>query len=75
MARIKGKMSFSNAAYEILKSEKKPLSPKEVFELAIKKGLITSEGKTPKASMAARLWSDKRFVSAGSGKWTLKEGI
>lgn len=67
-------MSFSNAAYEILKSEKRPLSPKEVWELATKKGLVATEGKTPRASMAARLWSDKRFVSSGSGKWTIKEG-
>jgi len=73
MPRIKGKLSFSDAAYEVLKAEKKPLSPTEVVELAIKKKLIGTESKRPGVTMAARLWSDERFVSAGSGKWTLKK--
>ena len=72
MPSPKGKMSFSNAAYEVLKTERKPLSPKQVIELAIKKGLIVTEGKTPRSSMAARLWAGERFVSAGGGKWELK---
>lgn len=73
MPRVKGKMSFSDAAYKVLKSEKKPLSPTEVVELAIRRRLIETESKRPGATMAARLWSDDRFVSVGAGKWTLKE--
>jgi len=71
--RVKGKMSFSDAAYEVLKSENRPLSPTEVVALAIKRKLIGTESKRPGATMAARLWSDDRFVSVGSGKWNLKE--
>jgi len=73
MARSEGKMSFSNAAYEILKTSKTPLGPKEIADKAIEKRLIVSKSKRPGATMAGRLWSDKRFVSAGDGKWILRK--
>lgn len=72
MPKTEGRMSFSDAAYEILKSAKTPLGPKEVVDKAIKKGLIVTKSKRPAATMAGRLWSDKRFVSVGSGKWSLR---
>jgi len=75
MANVLGQMSFSDAAYEVLKSGKRPLTPTDIAQEAIKKGLLRTNSKRPGATMAARLRSDKRFVSAGSGKWTLKEGI
>lgn len=71
-ARTLGRMSFANAAYEVLKSAKKPLTPTRVVQEALKRGLIETNSKRPGATMAARLWLDPRFVSAGSGKWTLK---
>jgi hypothetical protein len=68
-------MSFSNAAYKVLKSSKTPLKPTEVVKIAIEKGFIETNSKRPGATMAARLWGDKkRFVSVGSGKWTIKKG-
>ncbi len=72
MPRPEGKMSFSNAANEILKNSKTPLTPTEIADKAIQKGLIITQSKRPGATMAGRLWFDKRFTSAGSGKWTLK---
>jgi len=71
MPRIEGEMSFSDAAYEILKSEKHPMGPTDIVEKAIEKGLIKTNSKRPGATMAGRLWSDKRFISAGSGTWKL----
>jgi hypothetical protein len=50
-------MSFLKAAEEILRTSKRPLSTAEITELAIRKGLITTRGKTPTATMAARLYA------------------
>jgi len=72
MAIQKGKMSFSNAAYTILKTAKRPLGPAKIAELAIERGIIETSSKRPAATMASRLLGDDRFVSAGSGKWMLK---
>ena len=71
MAKIEGQMSFSNAAYEVLKTSKVPLSPKEIVDEAIEKGLITTHSKRPEATMAGRLWANKRFIRVGNGKWKL----
>ena len=71
--KVKGKLSFTKASYEVLKAAKNPLSPNEIVNLAISQGLIKTESKRPGATMAGRLWSNDQFVSAGSGKWTLKE--
>jgi len=73
MAKIEGEMSFSSAAYEVLKTSETPLSPKEIVDKAIEKGLITTHSKRPAATMAGRLWANKRFLSAGNGKWKLSE--
>ena len=72
MAKILSKLSFSDAAYEILKAQKQPLTPSEIVDIAIRKGLIITNSKRPGGTMAARVWADKRFVSAGNGRWTLE---
>jgi len=72
MAKVAGRMSFSDAAYRILKYAKIPLTPTEIADRAVKKGLIMTSSKRPGATMGGRLRYDKRFVSASSGKWTLK---
>ena len=74
MPKVKGKLSFTKASYEVLKAAKNPLSPNEIVNLAISQGLIETESKRPGATMASRLWSNDQFVNVGSGKWTLKEG-
>jgi restriction endonuclease Mrr len=73
------KLSFKDAAFKILKAEKEPLSAKEIVELAFQKELLSSDGKTPHASMAAQLYVDinknkkSKFKKVGKGKFTLIE--
>ncbi len=48
-------MTFLNAAYKILKENGKPLHSKKVTEIALKRGLLKTAGKTPAATMNALL--------------------
>lgn len=50
--------SFKDIAYQILKETKKPLHSKEIVEIALKKGLLKTSGKTPEATMNATLIID-----------------
>jgi hypothetical protein len=50
-------MTFYEAALQILKSSRKPLTSEEITELALERGLIVSRGKTPVATMAAELYT------------------
>ncbi|MDP2731363.1 MAG: winged helix-turn-helix domain-containing protein [Dehalococcoidales bacterium] len=65
--------SYTKAAIEILKTEKKPLGPKEVVDIALKRKLIISNSKRPAATMAGRLYSNrgKWFESDGAGRYFL----
>ena len=69
---VKGRKSFCEAAYEILKRENRPMSPREICDLAIKRRLIVTNSERPSGTMAARLWKSKRFESIGSGKWIIR---
>ena len=75
MPKILGKMSFTEAAHEVLKREKRPLGPKEITDIAIKQKLIVTNSKRPAATMAGRLYSNrgKLFESVGSGRYIIKE--
>ncbi len=56
-------MKFLEIAYKILKEEQKPLSPDEIWEIVTLKGfdkLLKSKGKTPWATLGARLYVDVR---------------
>lgn len=64
--------TFKQCAYEILLEAGKPLHSKEITKIAIGKGLISTEGKTPEATMNAQLVVDinskkekSMFVKAG----------
>jgi restriction system protein len=72
--------SFKDAAFQVLKSENKPLSIQEITLIASKKRLFTSSGKTPKATMGAQLYTDIKnlqdkslFVQLGKNKFGLRE--
>jgi len=75
------KLSFKNAALQILRSENNPLSPKEIVDLALQKGILATEGETPDATMAAQLYVDIKtnkkthFKKVGKGKFTLIEQV
>lgn len=53
-------MSFKEAAKEILSSSEKALSAEEITEIALTKGLIKTEGKTPWFTMFSHMNEDIR---------------
>jgi len=67
--------TFLELAKRVLEDEKKPLSPEEIWNLAVTKGYdinLGSQGKTPLATLGARLYVDVKrglaspFVSTDS---------
>src|SRR3972149_4805306 len=73
-------MKFKEAAYHVLKKEKKPISVREITKVAFKEGLIISDGKTPEATMGAVIYSDIKqkekkslFVKVKRGFFGLRE--
>lgn len=71
-------MNFLDAAYEILKQAKKPLSYAEITARALAKGLISTKGQTPESTMGSRLYTDvkepgSRFQQIGRGVFSLVE--
>ena len=62
--------SFTQAAYEILKVEGKPLSTKNILEKALSKGIIKTNGKTPEQTLWSSLYSEnkRRLESHSKGK-------
>jgi hypothetical protein len=79
-------MTFYEAALQILKSVRRPLTTQEITELALERKLIVSRGKTPSNTMAAvlydRLGTDPQLVKTaangptrakrGTVRWTLR---
>lgn len=49
-------MSYYEAALQVLRSARHPLTTREITDLAVEAGLITPTGKTPHATMAAVLY-------------------
>jgi hypothetical protein len=80
-------MTFYEAALQILRSSRKPLTSGEITERALARGLVLSHGKTPTRTMAAelyrRLGTDPQLVKtedrepgrarARTVRWTLRE--
>ena len=73
-------MNFKQAAYHVLKDAGRPLSAKEITQIALKEGLITTDGKTPSATMGAVIYADIKqkkekslFVKVKSGLFGLRE--
>jgi len=50
-------MTFLAAAEAVLKSARRPLTTREVTELALRRGLILPTGKTPNATTSATLYT------------------
>src|SRR3990167_5274768 len=74
------KLSFSDAAYEILRQTNEALSSVELVDIALLKGLIETKGKTPEATMWSVLYLEgqrngtkSRFILIGKDKWALSE--
>ena len=73
-------LSYTDAAYEILKKTNEALSSVELVDVALAKGILETKGKTPEATMGASLYLEcqrrgnkSRFVKVGRDKWALSE--
>jgi HB1, ASXL, restriction endonuclease HTH domain len=80
-------MTYYEAALQIMRSIQRPLTAREITDLAIARGLITPTGKTPHATMAAELYVRRRKdpelvkievrgarrAKRGSVYWTLRQ--
>lgn len=71
--------SFKDIAYQILEEEGKPLHYRTISDIAIKKDMLQTEGKTPWATMNAQLSMDiinkgegSRFIRTDPGFYGLK---
>jgi hypothetical protein len=59
-------MTFLAAAEAVLKSAGRPLTTREVTEMALKRGLIAPTGKTPEQTMSAALYTAVRDKPGGT---------
>jgi len=80
-------MTYYEAALEVLRSARHPLTTREITDRAIKRGLITPSGKTPHLTMGAKLYGRSRKdpeivklgaprngrAKLGSVRWTLRD--
>lgn len=81
-------MVFFDAATEVLRAARQPLTAKEIVQLATERGLLQPRGKTPEASMSAELYrsvadpscpiervAEQGVIRArrGSVRWALKD--
>ena len=67
-------MTFLAAAEAVLKSATRPLTAREITELALKRGLIAPKGKTPEATMNAALYIAVRDNPKGSIRRVYRPG-
>jgi hypothetical protein len=54
--RILWRRDLSSAAETVLRSANKPLTADEITEIALRRGLLQTKGKTPAATMSAALY-------------------
>jgi predicted NUDIX family phosphoesterase/dephospho-CoA kinase len=72
--------TFLEIAELILREAKKPLTPDEIFKIAVASGRLESNGKTPAFSMKARISTeirkngfDSKFMRFGPNRFALRE--
>lgn len=73
-------LTFKDAAYKVLLSEKHPLRIEDITDIAFKRGLLRTAGKTPIATMSAQLYTDIKtntensvFAQLGKNRFGLRE--
>ena len=49
-------MTFLEAAEAVLRAAKRPLTAREITDIALQRGLLRTSGKTPEATMSATLY-------------------
>jgi HB1, ASXL, restriction endonuclease HTH domain len=81
-------MTYYEAALQVLRAARRPLTTQEIADQALEQGLIAPNGKTPHGTMRAKLYlalrSDTALVKLeestngrarrGSVRWTLRPG-
>tara|TARA_B100000315_G_C14467417_1_gene536625 strand:+ start:109 stop:1002 length:894 start_codon:yes stop_codon:yes gene_type:complete len=72
--------TFKEAAYKVLKSERHPLSAKDITRIAQEQLLLVTGGRTPSATMGAQLYTNIKsykakssFVQLGKNRFGLRE--
>jgi hypothetical protein len=53
-------VTFLEAAEQVLQKAGRPMTAQEIIDVAVKRGLIETVGKTPAATMSARLYAAPR---------------
>jgi hypothetical protein len=76
-------MSFTKAAYEVLKSANCPLHTNEIIRRAIREGMLQTKAKIPRTTMWSSLYLENkrkheqgkqpRFSQHGNSVWGLTE--
>lgn len=73
------RLTFLEAAYQILKASGRPMTATEILHAARTKGILSSEGKTPLKSLNARLAVDilrfkakSRFMRSDGSRYALR---
>jgi predicted NUDIX family phosphoesterase len=71
---------FTKAAFEVLKREMRPLTAREITDIATREGRLRSSGKTPWQTMKSKLstdilsrGSDSLFMRVEEGRFSLRE--
>ena len=71
-------MDLLDAAYDLLRTANRPLTAKEMVDSILKNGLWKTNGKTPDATLGARIYVDikkhgalSRFAKVGKGLFAL----
>ncbi len=79
-------MTYYEAALQVLRSVQRPLTTREITAQAVERGLIAPDGKTPEATMSAKLYMalrndselvkleepGKKRARPGTVRWTLR---
>lgn len=74
--RTKRKLSFHDAAVQVLQDSDAPMSAREITTAVLERKLAESKGKTPTATMSTILLRGDRkkvFVKVGPGTYDLRE--
>jgi hypothetical protein len=73
-------LTFKNTAFQVLLSEKRPMRVEDITDIAFKRGLLKTAGKTPNATMGAQLYTDIKtnkeksvFAQLGKNRFGLRE--
>jgi hypothetical protein len=71
---------FTKAAFEVLKREMRPLTAREITDIAAREGQLRTSGKTPWQTMKSKLsteilsrGSESPFMRSEEGKFSLRE--